>query len=411
MTISIGSRLVYRARLDVHWVGRWVLRAWFADAPPTGKVTVQWGNAQLVGSVVPEKSGLVSGEGVVTIVGGIGWQNEPPALWLVDVSASPAKVAQQLAQAIGETLSADASAIRPGRSAFARANQSAARTLESLLAPNALWWIDFAGVAHAALDRPAPAFDPARVLEFDAEARTVKLDIEEPGDIVGATIAASGERIPFASRMYELSLIANEKGTHAIARIEAPTRTMPYLASLIADAAADATPEPHATFRGATVQSQDASRRVSLRLDSRDKELDDPLPVPAWCGVPGVSAEVFSGTRSFLAFDRADPTAPFAALWSPFGEAGHVPKKVYHEANEEIRFLGTSAGVGRFGTTTEALAKADPTQRLFDAVKAFATAAKASGTDPTLVAAATALEVALSPPFIYDFPTTKLESQ
>lgn len=409
MTISIGNRLVYRATLLIPWVGRWVLRAWFADAPPSGTVTVQWGNTQLVGTVVSEKSGLVVGEGAVTIVGGIGWHNEPPATWLVNNSAQTARVVQQLAQAIGETITADLEALRPGRAAFARANQPASTTLEGLLVEDAIWWINLDGTARAALDRPSPVLSPDAVLHFDAEARTAILDIDEPANIVGATIAASGERVPVASRVYELEVTANEKGVHAVARLEKPTRKAPYISALLEELTRNAEPFPHATFRGATVQSQDAQRRVSLRLDERDKELADPLPVPVWPGIPGVSAEVFSGTRIMLAFDRANPAAPFAAFGSPYNDAGHVPKKVYHDANEELRFVASSAGKGHFGATTVPVALAPPTESFHGAVLAFATAAKASTTDPTLVAAATALETALQA--IGGFAATKLEAQ
>ena len=153
MTITLGSRLVTKAKLHVPFSGRWLLEAHFDGAPPSGKVTVQWGAVRRVGAVIPSKSGEVITTGVVTIVGGIGWQNEPPAAALVDTMASPARVASQLAQAIGETLVIGQGSLREGRSAYSRARLFASDTLRDLLAPNALWWLDFDGTTNAEIGR------------------------------------------------------------------------------------------------------------------------------------------------------------------------------------------------------------------------------------------------------------------
>jgi hypothetical protein len=406
--ITIGPRIVHRAKLFLPWVGRWVLRAWFTGTVPSGKVTVQWGQAKLVGTVVADKSGEVVGESVATIVGGIGWQNEPPAVWLVDNSASPAKVAQQLAQAVGETLEVSSGALRAGRNAYARPEATAAEILESSLVDGAPWWIGLDGKARAALDRPSPIFDPARVVEFDAEARTCTLEIDEPSNLIGATIAASGERVPFHVRIFEAEITADETGVHCRARLEKPTSTAPTISAHLEALMRNQSPAPHATWRGATVQSQSAKREVSLRLDERDKELSDPLPVPAWCGVPGVSAEVFSGTRTMLAFDRHDPTNPFAALWSPYGQTGHVPKKVYHEANEELRFLASSAGVGKFGAATLPLVQAAEVTRLVGTLQALGASLSLSPV-PEVVAVGAAITAAFLGYTVAS--TTKLEAQ
>jgi hypothetical protein len=373
MTITLGARLVHRATLHVPWIGRWVLRVWFDGAPPSGRVTVTWGKTSLVGSVLPEKSGVVVGEGVATIIGGPGWHETPPSTWLVDAMASPSRVAQQLAQAVGETLLIGSGALRAGRVAFARAEQPASQTLISLHADGALWWAGFDGVTQAALDRPVVAVSPDLVLEYQAEGRTARLNVEEPGQApLGGQIPDAGERFAGPQRIRSLDMMADEEGVEAWVSFELPAGPVPRLASLVEAAARPSAASPHATWRAATVQSQDAQRRASLRHEERDKELDDALPVPSWCGVPGVSAEVFSGTRTLVAFDRADPTNPIAALWSPFGHTGHTPKKVYHEAHEELRFVGASAGVGRFGLETLPVAKALHTVNYLTALETWA---------------------------------------
>jgi hypothetical protein len=414
--ITIGPRIVHRAKLFLPWVGRWVLRAWFIGAVPSGKVTVQWGQTKLVGTVDASKSGEVVGESVVTIVGGAGWQNEPPAAWLIDTTAAPIRVAEQVATLIGETLTVDASALRAGRNAFARPNINAARILESLLVDGAPWWITLEGNTRAATDRPETFISPHVVIEFDAEARTCTLDIDEPANLIGATIAASGERVPFPVRIYEAHITADETGVHCKARLEKPTSAAPTISAHLEALTRNQPPAPHATWRGATVQSQTSAREVSLRLDARDKELSDPLPVHAWYGVPGVSAEVFSGTRTMLAFDRHEPANPFAALWSPYGQTGHVPKKVYHEANEELRFLASSTGVGRFGAVTVPVAKAPDLVAYLQALELWAvqvdlvlTAAGLDAIVPTY--AATKAPRVSAAGNITSIPATKLEAQ
>lgn len=357
MTITLGSTLVHRAKLHVPWSGRWVVEVHFDGSPPSGKVTVQWGNTRLVGTVLPSKSGEVLTTGVATIIGGIGWQQEPPAAWLVDTVAGIPRVAAQLAQAVGETLVIGAGSLREGRKAYARANQYASLILQDLLAENVAWWVDFDGTTNTATDRPSSTCN-AEVMAYEPESRLVKLDIDDPSQApIGATIPAKGERFPIAQRIRQVDITADERGIECWAMLD-PLIQKSRVAELIEQLVANAAPNPHAMLRGATVQSQGADRRVSLRFEERDKELADPLPVRAFCGVPGVSAEVFSGTRTLLAFDRADPTNPFAALWSPYGEAGHVPKKVFHEANSEIRVFAESAGTMRVGVATSPVALA-----------------------------------------------------
>ena len=371
MTITLGSRLVHLAKLHVPWSGRWLLEVHFDGPPPSGLVSAQWGNTRFAGTVLPTKSGEVITAGVATIVGGFGWQNEVPALWLVDAAAPPARVASQLAQAVGETLVIGAGSIKQGRTAYSRPKLFASAILRELLTDGAVWWVDVDGTTYTATDRPTSTCT-AEVLQYEPEGRRVKLDIEDPSQaLVGATIPAKGERFPEAQRIREINITASDKGIECWALTEPDNRSS-RVAELIEAIAQNAPPNARATLRGATVQSQDAQRRVSIRYEERDEELDDAKFVPAWCGVPGVSAQLFAGTRTLAGFDRADPTNPFVALWSPYGQPGHVPQKVFHEANDEIRFVGTSAGVGRFGTLTQPVALATNLVTYLQALEAWA---------------------------------------
>lgn len=389
-TIALGSRLCHRARFHVPWFGRWVLRLWFAGAPPTGKVTVRWGNTALVGTVVPTRSGESVGEGTCTIVGGAGWQQEPPATWLVDNMAAPARVAAQLAQAVGETLQAEPGAflgagntlapdggeivvVPPVQFVFARAKQPASATLTSLLVEGALWWVDFSGITRAAPTRTSPILTSLQLLEYHPEQRVARLNILEPSEApIGGIIPAAAERYP-ELRVYGLDIEANEDGVFTFAQLAPPPRDgLPKLGALLELASRTPDPSPHGSIRGAAVQSQDAERRVSLRFEQRDKELDDGKPVPVWMGVPGVSATVFDGTRIKLAFERDDPRAPLAALWSPYGQAGHVPKQVWHEANDELSLVRASAGTVRVGSTTEPVAIAPDLRAYLEKLEAWA---------------------------------------
>lgn len=157
------------------------------------------------------------------------------------------------------------------------------------------------------------------------------------------------------------------------------------------------------------VSQNPVSGMVSLQIVDRSGKYADTLPVHQWTGVAGVSWDPTPGQEVRLAFSQADKSDPVAFLASPKGQPGHVPLRVRHDAVEEIRMVGASEGVVRVGSTTVSVALEPPVKSFRDAVLAFATAAKASTTDPTLVAAATALESTLQG--ISDFAARKLEAQ
>lgn len=406
MNIILGTRLCHRAKLYIPWAGRPVLRVWFDGLAPSGLVTVQWGNTPIVGTVVPNMSGDVVGEGVATIVCGAGWHSAVPAAWLIDTTASPIRVAEQVATLVGETLVSGTNSIRQGRSAYARTNRPASETLIDLLAENALWWVELDGETHTATDRPSGSVPSAAVLFYDPEARTVQLDAEEPSQLpIGATIQAVAERFPVAQRIRELRFEADENGVQVWADLNEPTKPLPRLVEQLEPRIPT---QPYQQLRAGTVQSQDAQGRVSLRLEERDKELADPRPIPAWCGTPGVSAEVFSGTRTLLGFDRADPSNPFAALWSPLGQAGHVPNIVRHEAFLRIEMVAASAGKVQVGTPTVPVALAPPVDSIKAALATFATALGSATTIAQAAAAGTALGTALG--LVPTIGATKLEA-
>ncbi len=351
--VSVNGRACHRAELVIPWSGCWVLRVWLDGPPPAGRVTVAWGGSTLVGTVQADAQGSFLGEGSCVIVGGAGWSSTPRALWLQNDDPgglSSAAVAQQLAREIGESLVLDSSALRPGRVAHARARQPAALTLGALLAAGAVWWVDLDGTTHAAASRPAPVLSSDVVLELDPSRRRALLDVEHPGQVpVGAVIPASGERWPATLRLRELRAEAGPEGLRFWGQFAEEPTGGPRIAALVEQLVRGAEPAPHATWRRAAVESQGPDGRVSLRLADRGGELPDPKPVPVWCGVPGVSAKVYRGAQTWLAFGSNDPTQPFAALWSPMGQGVHVPRSVAHEAVEEIRFVGNSLGLVRVG--------------------------------------------------------------
>lgn len=409
MNIILGTRLCHRAKLYIPWAGRPVLRVWFDGLAPSGLVTAQWGRTPIVGTVLPSMSGDVVGEGVATIVCGVGWHSAIPAAWLIDAAAAPIEAARQLATLAGETLIIGTNSIRQGRTAYARANRPASETLIDLLADNAIWWVDLDGTTRTATNRPSGTVSGELVLFYDAEARTVQLDAEEPSQLpIGATIQAIAERFPVAQRIRELRFEADENGVVAWADLNEPTKPLPRLAEQLEPRIPAL---PYQQLRAGTVQSQDAQGRVSLRLEERDKELADPRPIPAWCGTPGVSAEVFSGTRTLLGFDRADPSNPFAALWSPVGQAGHVPNIVRHEAFLRIEMVAASAGKVQVGTPAVPVALAPNLVPYLQALETYLLAIDAALTTlvgPTLTPLIAARVAAAAN--IGSIPATKLEA-
>lgn len=429
MTISIAGKLIHRAELWAAYQGRWTLEIAYSDTVmPSGKVIVEWGETRFIGTVDPTQGGAFNGEVVAKIVGGFGWSTELPAAWYQsdNPGVNGRLVATKAAEAVGETLYGatgtsvpQTSLFRPLRVSYSRAKQNASLVLSDVLAPGVSWWVDFDGATRVGVRvAPSPA---ARVVPLDYEVATgwVDLEAESPAGLIGATIPADSMRGLPALTINELFAWSGSEGFRFRASVTPQAEPgASRLAEALRVAIRGALPELQAlALRRARVTAQAIDGRVSVQQVDRDGKVSDfgreEGAVRLYAGLPGVSADLDTAQtpETILAFARADWSDALAFLAPPLGQPGHVPLKVRLEASDEIRFVGTSAGVGRFGTTTEALAKADPTERFFYAVKAFAIAAKASGTDPTLAAAATALEAALSPPFIFDFPTTKLEAQ
>jgi hypothetical protein len=219
-------------------------------------------------------------------------------------------------------------------------------------------------------------------------------------------LKARDERLLTDQRIREVTFEADEHGVWAWAEcggIAKPEGLQDFLEDIVAEQTA------FSHFRGATIQDQDRFGKVSLRLEERDRELADPLPMSPWYGVPGVSADLYLGTRTMLAFDRADPSNPFAALFSPLGQTGHVPKTVRHEANEEIRFVKESTGIVRVGNgAVRPVALAPPVDSTKSALTTFATALSTATTVPQVAAAGLALKTALA--LIPSSAATKLEA-
>lgn len=176
----------------------------------------------------------------------------------------------------------------------------------------------------------------------------------------------------------------------------------------------EAVPELPAMVLGrARVVSVGPDRRLSLQRVDRAGEYPDLFDgrVPLWCGTAGVSVEPTPGQEVIFGFSEADFADPITFMAAPFGEAGHAPVKVWHEATTEIRFVSaaqSALGVVRIGPgATLPVALGPALDAVIAALQTFASAAALS-TDPVLAAAATALQSALGAITITS--ATKLEA-
>lgn len=194
--ITLQDRPCHRAWFSAGYSGRWTARVKLDGAAPAGRVTLRWGNATLIGGVEPQTSNAWQDEGTVTIVGGLGWSTVLPAQWHQnDAGLQGLTIARQAATLAGETLDAPATAFRALQVSYARPNAPASKTLQSVLAKQASWWVEYGGTTRAGT-RPSPAA-PARVevLNYEPGQRRVELDADDISQtLVGAVIAAAAPR-------------------------------------------------------------------------------------------------------------------------------------------------------------------------------------------------------------------------
>lgn len=221
--IAVNARPCSSAELHVPWRGRWEALVTMPGEPPAGRVMLAWGSATLTGSVDPDSVGAWQGESRATIVGGFGWSRVLPAVWIQnDAGLVAAALAGQLAKLAGEALVAPAVAFRTLRTTYPRPRRAAAATLEDLLGPSALWWVEYDGTTRAGVRGAAPAPTRVEILELEPRDGLAELDADDVSQVaVGSIIAAAPPRRPRAFRIVELQARANGGGQKFTAYLEA----------------------------------------------------------------------------------------------------------------------------------------------------------------------------------------------
>lgn len=220
--LTLNGRPCHRGGLHVPWQGRWLAQVALDGALPSGKVTLLWGKTTLAGTVDPTSAGTWQGEARATIIGGIGWSNVLPALWLQnDAGLLGSAVAQQAATLAGETLVAPATAFRALRVSYSRPKRQASAALADVLADGAAWWVEFDGTTKAGV-RPLVTA-PARVdvLSLDPREGVAELDADDPGQVlVGSVMPALPPRRPSAYRIVEVQAALGPDGQRITAWLE-----------------------------------------------------------------------------------------------------------------------------------------------------------------------------------------------
>lgn len=220
--ITLDGRLCHRATLAVPWRGLWVATAALDGEVPRGRVTLKWGAAALIGTVDPGDSGVWQGEALVTLVGGAGWSTVLPPLWTQnDAGLLGSQVAQQVAAAAGEVLTAPASAFRTLGTGYVRPRRSGATTLTDVLSSTATWWVEYGGGTGAGT-RPSPSVPAGvEILELLADERWAELDAADPSLVlVGSVFAAAPPRRLVGYRIMELRAEASADGQRICAAVE-----------------------------------------------------------------------------------------------------------------------------------------------------------------------------------------------
>lgn len=149
--------------------------------------------------------------------------------------------------------------------------------------------------------------------------------------------------------------------------------------------------------------------RFSLQKVFEADGVPDVVPIDNWPGVAGWAYTPTPGELVIVAFVGVD-LRPCIIAHAPLGESGHTPVSSLVDATAELKLLTkatSSAAKCTVGAVPLALAHGAPVASFKTAVQAFAAATMVS-TDPTLAAAASALNEALTAITITQ--TTKLEA-
>lgn len=195
-------------RLHVPFAGRWLVDLELdGTAVPSGSAKVTIGTLSLVGTIVPQFSGLYASLVRVRVVAGAGgWSRVvAPRSYHDDGGVRRADVLGALARDVGETVDTAGDSTRLGID-FVRVAEAGARALEGVLGATP-WRVDFDGVTRYGARAVAALARDAELLEVEPRTKILTFGAGDPGSVpIGAQVVDARLGAPLVVRELDVAI-------------------------------------------------------------------------------------------------------------------------------------------------------------------------------------------------------------
>lgn len=334
---TVAGAVVERARIHVPPAGAWVADLEFLEAPDVaGRVTIQVGSRQLVGTVAPRFGGThVLQRRVRVVAGGGGWGGVLPArAYHSDGGVAARTVVEDLVRESGEQLDGFApESARLVGDDFVRPIGPASRALEDAIGA-VPWWVDYDGKTQVGMRATSPA-DATRyeVLDFEATTRVAEIAVDELDAVVVGSVLS--ERLDEPQTVRELELEISAEGLRIRAWCGGAAGSLGRgLDALAAIARAEVERRLFGLWQYRVIQR--SGDRLELQAVRAADGLPNVLPISIWPGVAGAFAEIAAGAEVLVQFVGGLRSFPIVTHACPKGAGGFVPFTLKLTADSSI---------------------------------------------------------------------------
>ena len=339
---SIGGHRLTKLVLMVPPIGCWFADGDFDEVVTlSGKVTINIGTMNLVGTVVPAATGSFGKQTRIRIVGGAnGWATSIKAKsYHADNGVKALIIAQDAAREVGETIGTFTPPAAYVGADYARRAGSASHVIEDVLGTTP-WWVDYNGVTQAGPRPATPVTGTYEVLQCDPREHVFTVGLDDPAAIqIGSTLSARLES-PETVREMELTITGGQlRITCWGCPMDANTgsRLERVFKRLFDHFSANRVYGLYA-YRVFNMNVN----RVALQAASSAPGLPDILPVTMMPGAAGSYADLTPGAIVYVQFLEGDPTKPVITNFGDKSDPGFVPKNNSIDANTLLE-LGKSS--------------------------------------------------------------------
>lgn len=351
-----------------------------AAALPTGSVTVNVFDQDIVGTVEPTGTARFAARALVRVVAGAnGWgktvarrdfHNDANVSTKTVMTATAAEIGETLAEAPDSQLGVD----------YVRTEGPASRVLAGFD-----WYVDFSGQTHVASYPAATPATDVEVLEYDPLTRTLTLGAVDSLVLPGMTFTDPNGRWDGTLTVRDVEQrFAGEGESTAIAFCGTASSSQGPR-ELLERFITETLGTPYLKTYRYRIVVQDADGRLELQAVKKTPGLPDVLPLSVWPGIPGASAKYsLDGAVVALAFLEGDPSRPIVVAHDP----SYTALELHLNAQTLIE-LGADA--------PSFAARGDALEQIYQALLVFAGTSPLA-TIPQIAAAFAALLTALSAP-------------